>query len=250
MTNAKPTSRRRGRKSIERPGELGKPIRPLVVRPQGFAVPDDHVAIALANVEMEALHAQAVDQARVEKLGLLLRHYELADGDRHDLALKLAIEHEPGFQVDRQIASTKMQPGSYVFPSDIVSQIGVEVLDCVFANGPSGGFGLVRVRDGEIVDPPQRRPLEWSVRRLNELLEAVRAEKKKFGLRKDLEALERLSRQKKWRPPSNHRSRSPRGEEAAWLRTLQSRLGDAKKLKRKIEALRAQLQQITQQLSK
>ena len=110
MTNAKPSSRKRGRKSVKRPGELGKPIRPFVVRPQGFAGPDDPVAIALANAEMEALHAQAVHDARIKKLELLLRHYELADSDWFGLVLKLAIEHEPGFEVDRQIAPLPLAP--------------------------------------------------------------------------------------------------------------------------------------------
>ena len=89
MTNSEPTRRARGRKFIKRPGELGKPIRPLVVRPKGFAIPDDPEAIKIANEEMEKLHAQAVTDAWLAKLKLLLRHYELADDDWFGLALNL-----------------------------------------------------------------------------------------------------------------------------------------------------------------
>lgn len=194
MTNGKPSSRRR--KSIKRPGELGKPIRPFVVRPRGFAVPSDAGAIALANAEMEALHVQAVDEARIQKLELLLRHYELADGDWRGLALRLAIEHEPGFQVDRQIASLPL-PSAYVIPADIVAEIGVEVLNRMFAN-----VFPVHVKDGEILEgprAPQRRrachPTEWPADRLDCLFEAVQSEKEKYDL-SDADAVRRLANRK------------------------------------------------------
>jgi hypothetical protein len=240
MANPKPSGCTRGRKFIKRAGELGKPIRPVVVRPEGFAVPNDLNAIKIADAEMEKLHGQAIDEARIQKLGLLLRHYELPDGDWRGLALKLAIEHEPGFQVDRQIASPKILPGSYVLPSDIVSLIGVEVLNSMFVSEPRRGFsGPVHVRDGEILDRPSGRPPEWSVERLNELLEAVQTEKKKFSLGDSL-ALERLANHKKWQRPANHR-----GDFQDWVVTLRRRLYEARDLKRKSEALHAQLQMIS-----
>ena len=124
------------------------------------------------------------------------------------LALALAIEHEPGFKVDRQIAAM-----------------------------PSRFEGPVRIKDGKHIDKPHRRPVKWSVERLLQLLEAVEAEKKKSRLTKDLDALKRLARGKGWEPPAFHRSNSPRGKFDAWVRTLQSRLHDAKKLKRKVDAL-------------
>lgn len=243
MTNAKPSSRKRGRKSIKRPGELGKPIRPFVVRPQGFAGPDDPVAIALANAEMEALHAQAVHDARIKKLELLLRHYELADSDWFGLALKLAIEHEPGFEVDRQIAPLPLAPNSYVLPADIVALIGVETLSRAFANGFQ-----VHVKDGEILerpdgDGPMRRrachPTEWPVDRLDSLFEAVQAEKEKYDLN-DADAVRRLASRKEWQRPENHR-----GDFEGWVATLRTRFYEAGRLRRKTSALQAQLHGIS-----
>jgi hypothetical protein len=218
MVDSKPTSRARDRKFIKRPGEFGKLIRPLVIRPRGFAVPDDPDAIKIANEEMEKLHAQAVADAWLAKLTLLLRHYDLADDDWFSLALNLAIEHEPGFQVDRQIASL-----------------------------PFGHSGGVHIRDGEIVSAPGGRPPEWPAERLGELLEAVSAEKKKWGLN-DLDALRRLAKRAKWKAQANHRSKSERDEFDARVRTLQSRLHEAKQLKRTADALSEQLQTIRRQV--
>ena len=75
-----------------------------MIRPKGFVVPDDPEAIKRENALMEERHEKAVVAARREKLKLLLRRYSLAEDDFEGLALALAIEHEPGFQVDRQIA--------------------------------------------------------------------------------------------------------------------------------------------------
>ena len=97
----------------------------------------------------------------------------------------------------------------------------------------------MRVEDGKQIDEPRRRPKEWSELRLVHLFQAVQAEKKKSGLTKDLDALKLLARQRQWRPPTTHRSRSSRGEYDAWVRTLQSRLHDAKQLKRKVDRLNA-----------
>ena len=201
--------------------EIRKPIRPFVIRPKGFAVPDDPEAIRRENALMEELHEKEVVAARREKLKLLLRRYSLAEDDFEGLALALAIEHEPGFQVDRQIAQA-----------------------------PFGFEGAVRIRDGKHIDKPRRHPVQWPVERLSELLEAVEAEKKKSGLTKDLDALKRLASQRQWRPPANHRSKSSRGESAAWVRTLQSRLHDAKKLKRKVDALNAFVEEAQRRIDK
>jgi hypothetical protein len=101
----------------------------------------------------------------------------------------------------------------------------------------------VRVKDGKLIDEPRRRPVQWSPERLLHLLEAVRAEKKKSGLTKDLDALTRLARGKDWAPPAFHRSKSTRGKFNAWIRTLQSRLHDAKQFKRKVDAVNALLEE-------
>jgi hypothetical protein len=204
---------------------IRKPIRPQVNRPHGFAVPDDPEAIKRENALMEELHEKAVAAARREKLKLLSRRYSLAEDDYEGLALALAVEHEPGFLVDRQIV-----------------QLPVEF------SGSVGFWGPVRVKDGKLIDKPSGRPLDWSGERLFQLLEAVQREKKKSGLTKDLDALGRLARQEQWRPPANHRSKSSRGEFDAWIRTLQSRLYDAKQLKRKIDVLNAMIAKIARQI--
>jgi hypothetical protein len=195
--------------------EIRKPIRPFVIRPKGFVVPDDPEAIRRENALMEELHEKEVVAARREKLKLLLRRYSLAEHDFEGLALALAIEHEPGFKVDRQIAEA-----------------------------PSGFVGAVRIKDGKHIDKPRRRPVQWPVERLLQLLEAVEAETKKSRLTTDLDALKGLARHKGWEPPALHRSNSPRGKFDAWVHTLQSRLHDAKKLKRKLDALNAFVEEV------
>jgi hypothetical protein len=219
-------------KKKKRTGELEKairkPIRPQVNRPHGFAVPDDPEAIKRENALMEELHEKAVAAARREKLKLLSRRYSLAEDDYEGLALALAVEHEPGFRVvDRQIV-----------------QLPVEFSESV------GFWGPVRVKDGKLIDKPSGRPLDWSGDRLLQLLEAVQREKKKSGLTKDLDALGRLARQKQWRPRPNHQSNSSRGEFDAWIRTLQSRLHDAKQFQRKLDAANAELEEARRLIGK
>ena len=154
------------------------------------------------NELLEHLHNEAIFAAWDAKLKLLLRHYSLADDDWYGLALVLAVEHEAGFQIDRQIAPL-----------------------------PPGFWGAVEIKDGKIVDDNVRkpnRPLVWSFRRLLELLDDVQTEKKKSGCSKDLDALRCLAR-KKWAPPLNYR-----GGIATWIRTLQKRLSEAKREERAV----------------
>ena len=92
------------------------------------------------NALLENLHDQAIFAAWDAKLKLLLRHYSLAHDDWYGLALILAVEHEAGFQIDRQIALL-----------------------------PPGFWGAVEIKDGKIIDDNVRksnRPLVWSFRRL------------------------------------------------------------------------------------
>jgi hypothetical protein len=50
--------------------EIRRPIRPQVIRPHGFAVPDDPEAIKHENALMEELHQKAITEARRTKLRL------------------------------------------------------------------------------------------------------------------------------------------------------------------------------------
>jgi len=198
---------------------ISRPLRPRVIRPKPF-VGADGETIERENALMEELHEKAVAEAREAKLKLLLRRYSLTKGDWHGLALALANDHEPGFKIDRQIAEL-----------------------------PPGFCGPVLVKGGQIIHKQTGRPVQWSVERLDCLLDAVEGEKKKTGLTKDIDVLPRLAKRKEWGPPPKHRSNSSRGEYNAWVRTLQSRLHDAKRLKRAVESYNAEIENIQRKLA-
>jgi hypothetical protein len=210
---------RDGRARLEE--EIRKPIRPQVNRPHGFAVPDDPEAIKRENALMEELHEKAIAEAQQRNLSLLCRRYALAENDYELLALSLAIQHEPGFRVvDRQITSLPL------------------------TNTDASGFsGPVLIKDGVLISERTGRPIDWPPERLVQLLKAVQTERKRSGVKKDLDALKRLARRREWAPPPNHR-----GEFRAWVRTLQSRLHDAKKFRRGVDELNATFEKIERQL--
>jgi hypothetical protein len=133
-------------------------------------------------------------QKFVEKLDLLMKHYLIPDPhDWFSLALALAVDHVPGFQIE--------------------NKLGVEQIDW--------GISLVE----HVGRKKTGRPKTWSVDRLDELLNDVEKTKKQFGLTQDREALSRIARlRKKWAPPANHR-----GERRQWIKTLESRLQEAKR---------------------
>jgi hypothetical protein len=72
-----------------------------------------------------------------------------------------------------------------------------------------------------------RRPTKWPPERLLGLLNAVEEAKQRYGFSKDREALAVVMRKREWQPPANHR-----GDLKQWLETLESRLQDAKRIKR------------------
>jgi hypothetical protein len=280
--------------------EIRKPIRPQVIRPHGFAVPDDPEAIKRENELMEELHQKAIAEVRRDKLKLLCRRYSLAEDDyrglalnlaiEHEprrkrklrllcrryslaendyegLALKIAIQHEPGFRVvdrqitrlrvDRQITNRPDSPQSQsclprradlgrvnVADASQVQQQQDQDDDAEDDDQP-GFFGLVRIEEGVLIDKRTGRPIDWPPERYLQLIEAVQTERKTSGVTKDLDALKRLARRKEWARPPNHR-----GELDAWVRTLQSRLHDAKQLQRKLEALNAMIEEAERQTGK
>ena len=178
-------------------GELAKPIRPKVIRPQGLAVTDAET-VARANEEMENLYRQAIEETRVEKLRFLMDHYGISDkADFFSLALALAIDHVPGFGID---------------PTPLRQE---QISD---------GVALV------VQDNRTGRRLEWPPERLDSLLSAVEDAKRKHGLSTDREAIAVVARKGKWGRPANHK-----GHHEQWLETLESRLQDAKRSKRQIE---------------
>jgi hypothetical protein len=224
--------------------ELQKPIRVQVIRPHGFAVPDDPEAIKRENAQMEELHEKAVAAARREKLKLLCRRYSLSEDDFEGLALTLAIKHEPGFkEVNRQLAVLKVRVRKAKIPK------AAETPSTPGESPEAYQPVLIKVKEGELVDKPSGRPIDWSPERLLQLLEAVKtekqkAEKEKSGLSTDLEALRCLARKKEWSQPPNHR-----GGYNAWVSTLQKRLPDAKQLKRRVDALNAIIEEAKQEVT-
>ena len=80
-------------------GELAKPIRLKVIRPQGLRVTAK--TARAANKQMEDLYRQAIENEYLAKLELLMDEYGITDKtDFSNLALALAIEHVPGFRID------------------------------------------------------------------------------------------------------------------------------------------------------
>jgi len=180
-------------------GELAKPIRPKVIRPQGLFVTDAET-VARANEEMDDLYRQAIEETRLEKLRLLMDHYGISDkADFFSLALALAIDHVPGFGID---------------PTPLRRE---QISD---------GVALV------VQDNRTGRKLEWPPKRLDSLLSAVEDAKRKHGLSTDREAITVVARNREWGRPANHK-----GSDEQWLETLESRLQDAKRSKREIEHL-------------
>jgi hypothetical protein len=181
-------------------GELARPIRPRVIRPLSLCYVDPST-IAQTNEEMIRLTDEAITQKILGKLALLMKHYSISDPDDwFSLALALAVDHVPGFQVE--------------------NTLGVQQID--------QGISLV-VHAGR---KKTGRPITWPFDRLEELFDDVEKTKKQFGLTQDREALSRIARHPKWSPPANHR-----GEWGQWIETLESRLQEAKALRRNANKL-------------
>jgi hypothetical protein len=200
---------------------------------------------------MEELHQQAIAEARRDKLKLLCRRYSLAEDDYRGLARNLAIEHEPRSRsrnlrlLCRLYALAEDDYEGLALNLAIQHEPGFRVVDRQITNLPPGFSGLVRIKEGVLTYERTGRPLIGPPERLLRLLEAVQREKKNPGVTKDLDALKRLARRKEWASRPTHQSKSPRGEHDAWVRTLQSRLHDAKEFRRKIDALNAIFEELS-----
>jgi hypothetical protein len=243
---------RDGRARLEE--EIRKPIRPQVNRPHGFAVPDDPEAIKRENALMEELHEKAIAEAQRDKLKLLCRRYSLAEDNYRGLARNLAIAHEPRSQRNLRLLCRRysLAENDYellALSLAIQHEPGFRVVDrqitsLPLTNTDAPGFsGPVLIKDGVLISERTGRPMDWPPERLLQLLEAVQTERKRPGVKKDLDALRRLARRREWAPPPNHR-----GEFSAWVRTLQSRLHDAKTFRRGVDELKATFEKIERQL--
>ena len=179
-------------------GDLARPIRIQVVRPNGFLVPDpskDPEAakqIRAENERMVRLRDEGRAQVESSKLELLAKHYDVRPDDFRGLALAIARDLIPGFRF-------------------------IDPLLPLISWGPQHEEKLKAGRPGM-----------WDFDRLKELLNEVN-DVKKSSSATDREALARLARKKKWGPPTNHR-----GGSGKWLETLESRLQDAKRQEKRI----------------
>jgi hypothetical protein len=160
-------------------------------------------------------YAQARDAEFERKLRLLMKHYSIEDPHGwRALALHLARDHVPGFELDLAVG---------------------------FKEGLRSGPVVLLSRE------KTGRPNIWTGERLSELLEAVE-KTKRLGQNSDLDALKSMSRRpwappKYWGPPANHR-----GDLSQWIRTLQSRLADAKSIQRPADKLVKLLQKISSEV--
>jgi hypothetical protein len=194
-------------------GELAKPIRVNVNRPHGFYAPDPHEdpeaekKIQAENDLMCRLRDDARAHAETQKLRLLCEHCGVEHDDLRALALAIARACIPGFK--------------FIDPLRPIVNYGPQS-----ENQKKAG-----------------RPRVWDVDRLMFLAVAVDTLRAKEGLT-DREALHRLSREKEWSPPGNHR-----GNFSQWRETLESRLQDAKDLQRRTAAFENQLSQIERRIA-
>jgi hypothetical protein len=190
-------------------GELKRPIRVRVNRPQGLAITDP-VTVTRANEEMIRL-ANAIGERILEKLRLLMEHYSIPDKDDwFSLALALATDHVPGFQSEWPLIE---------LPVDWEG------------NSRSSFSGPVTINRKKV-----GRHKKWDFDRLERLLVAVEQEKAQHGVRTDREAISRLARGREWAPPANYR-----GEFQGWIETLEARLQDAKRFRRLVEQAESNL---------
>jgi hypothetical protein len=159
---------------------------------------------------MVRLHHEEVERQVEHKLRLLMDHYSISDtGDWRGLAIKLAADFVPGFQVKSHIKR--------------VTHTGPVVLDD-------------QKKDG--------RRAEWTPERILQLSKSVQQVKKQRRLKSDRDALEVLLRSKEWERPKNHR-----GDRKSWLETLESRLQDAKAFERDVDRRLQQLADIAREIN-
>ena len=95
-----------------------------------------------------------------------------------------------------------------------------------------------------VQDNNRGRRLEWTLERLDDLLTAVESTKKRHSRSTDREALLLVARHGNWLRPGNHR-----GSHEQWIETLESRLQDAKRIKRIADRHRKLLEKIADELS-
>ena len=95
-----------------------------------------------------------------------------------------------------------------------------------------------------IQDNKRGRRSEWTLKRLDDLLTAVESTKRRHGRSTDREALLVVARHGNWVRPGNHR-----GSHEQWIETLESRLQDAKRIKRIADRHRKLLEKIADELS-
>jgi hypothetical protein len=172
-----PGPKRKGQHQYK--GELAKPILAGVYFTKKMTV-----------AELGDCLQQTIHKTRLEKLKLLMAHYEIAEEtDYLSLALKLAIAHVPGFRIGRASELLRLEHGDY----------------------------------GKVLGNKRGRQREWTPERLGRLLQAVEQAKKRYRYRTDRKALENLVCHTEWSRPANHR-----GGLREWIKTLTNQLQEAR----------------------
>jgi hypothetical protein len=162
-------------------GELAKPILASVYFTMTVAELDDALQ-------------QTIHKARLEKLKLLMAHYEIPDKtDYLSLALTLAIDHVPGFRIGRASELLRLEHGDY----------------------------------GKVLGSKRGRPRELTPELHDSLRSTVERTKRECRLQTDREALRIIARRQPWSRPANHR-----GDFDQWIKTLQNRLSKSRSPKK------------------
>jgi hypothetical protein len=190
-------------------GALKKSIAIPFLFAEASAVGDQKSATDLRRSFIDACSSHCASE-RVRKLPLLMRHYGIEDEtDFCSLALALAIDHVPGFACN------------YV--------------EMKLAHGDHGAVVPIKVSG---------RPKVWTSERLSNLLEAVEDVKANGRSKQDREVLRELARKREWAPLASHR-----GTKAAWIETLETRLQEAKSMRREMKLVGREAKKLLKILS-
>jgi hypothetical protein len=159
-------------------GELAEPILAGVYFTKKMTV-----------AELNDCLQQTIVQTRLEKLKLLMAHYEITDEtDYLSLALKLAIVHVPGFRIGRASELLRLEHGDY----------------------------------GKVLGNKRGRRRELTPELHDSLRSAVERTKRECGVQTDREALRIIARHRPWSRPAT------RGFDQ-WIKTLQNRLSKSRR---------------------
>ena len=190
-------------------GELATPIRVTVIRPHGFAVP--------------TLSDPAARRKILAENEPMRRLRNEARDDAETRKLRLLAE-------SYGVEENDFRALALALAREFVR--GLQFEDPFNVSG--GPVGQNKVKSG--------RPRTWTPFRFERLLSEVEALKAKCSVN-DRDTLARLAQKKDWAEPEDHRGGSTR-----WLETLESRLQEAKSLRRQAASLQQRVDELERNL--